>query len=328
MTFRVTRPLNASVPALELRNVTKRFTLKRSGMWFPEYVEHIAVDNISLEVPKNEIVGLVGESGSGKTTTGLMAMRLVELTSGEIFVNGTDISTMDHKQLKPFRRQMQIVFQDSYSALDPMMTLADIISEPLHIHGLLSAKERTRTALKSLERVGLDETYGQRYSHELSGGQRQRVAIARALILQPTVLVADEPTSALDVSVKAQIINLLKDLQEDMGLSILFISHDLSVVRTLCDSVAVMYCGRIVERALTAQIFDDPKHPYTRSLLDAIPVTNPRDRSQRTFVSAQELDAAVPRFTASELTGKFVQNAQPQLVEVKPGHYVEAIVTT
>jgi oligopeptide/dipeptide ABC transporter ATP-binding protein len=323
-------------PALELKNITKRFALRGSGMFARQNGEHLAVDNVNLVVPKNKILGLVGESGSGKTTTGLMAMRLVEPSSGEILVNGTDISTLDHKGLKPFRRQMQIVFQDSYSALDPMMTLADIIAEPLLIHGILTSGERTRLALEWLERVGLDETYGGRYSHELSGGQRQRVAIARALILKPSVVVADEPTSALDVSVKAQIINLLQDLQEELGLSILFISHDLSVVRTLTDTVAVMYRGRIVERAQTEQIFDNAQHPYTRALLDAIPVDNPRDRRERIFVSAADLDAATPRYSVSDLAARnsggsakeYVQGTKPQLVAIKPGHFVEATVTS
>ena len=173
---------------------------------------------------------------------------------------------------------MQMVFQDSYSALDPMMTLSQIVAEPLHIHGLMTPRQQTQLALDWLEKVGLDRSFGQRYPHELSGGQRQRVAIARALILGPTVLVADEPTSALDVTVKAQIIGLLKKLQQEMGLSMLFISHDLSVIRSLTDTVVVMYRGRVVEQAPTATLFATPRHPYTRALLDAIPATNPRER--------------------------------------------------
>ena len=181
---------------------------------------------------------------------------------------------------------MQMVFQDSYSALDPMMTLSQIVAEPLHIHGLMTPRQQTQLALDWLEKVGLDRSFGQRYPHELSGGQRQRVAIARALILGPTVLVADEPTSALDVTVKAQVIGLLKKLQQEMGLSMLFISHDLSVIRSLTDTVVVMYRGRVVEQAPTATLFAKPRHPYTRALLDAIPATNPRERRQRTFLKA------------------------------------------
>jgi ABC-type microcin C transport system duplicated ATPase subunit YejF len=222
---------------------------------------------------------------------------------------------------------MQVVFQDSYSALDPMMTLTEIITEPLDIHGLSPGRQRLEMALGWLEKVGLDRSFGSRYPHELSGGQRQRVAIARALILEPSVLVADEPTSALDVSVKAQIIGLLKDLQREMGLSMLFISHDLSVVRSLTDTVVVMYRGRVVEQAPTATLFENARHPYTRSLLDAIPVTNPRGRRQRTFLKPADIEAGTPRFAAHTLAGAVSPGDSPQLVPVAPGHLVEAIVT-
>jgi ABC-type oligopeptide transport system ATPase subunit len=298
-------------PALELRNLSKTFTLPVRGGWRTTYADHPAVQDVSLSLPPNGILGLVGESGSGKTTTGMLAMRLVEPTSGQILVDGTDITTMDHTALKPFRRKMQVVFQDSYSALDPMMTLGQIVAEPLHIHAIGTASDQTEQALAWLYRVGLDRSYGNRYPHELSGGQRQRVAIARALILRPTVLVADEPTSALDVSVKAQIINLLLDLQIEMGLSILFISHDLSVVRSLTDRVAVMFNGRVVEQAPTEAIFTDARHPYTRSLLDAIPVLNPRLRRIRVFA---------PRDSFSAPPGA-------HLITVAPGHMVEATLT-
>jgi ABC-type microcin C transport system duplicated ATPase subunit YejF len=222
---------------------------------------------------------------------------------------------------------MQVVFQDSYSALDPMMTLAQIVAEPLHIHGIGTAAEQKASALELLERVGLDRRYGSRYPHEISCGQRQRVAIARALILKPTVLVADEPTSALDVSVKAQIINLLLDLQKERGLSILFISHDLSVVRALTDQVVVMCDGRIVERAATEAIFTSAQHPYTRALLDAIPVLNPRDRRMRSFQTREQINAAIPRVKASEMKVKAEPSSLPQLVATQPDHFVEAIVT-
>ncbi len=311
-----------TAPALELRNLTKTFHLRQRGGLFARSTEHPAVRNVNLSLPRNAILGLVGESGSGKTTTGMMAMRLVEPTSGQILIDGADITDFGHAALKPYRRKMQVVFQDSYSALDPMMTLAQIIAEPLHIHGLGTASEQTERALALLDRVGLHRSYGQRYPHELSGGQRQRVAIARALILQPTVLVADEPTSALDVSVKAQIINLLLDLQQEMGLSILFISHDLSVVRSLTDSVAVMFNGRIVEQAATETIFSDARHPYTQGLLSAIPVLNPRERRARTFLSRAEIEAAIPRLPG----GSAAASPLPQLVEVAPGHRVEAIL--
>ena len=318
--------IDPTTPALELRNISKTFTLPVRSGWRTTHADHPAVQDVSLTLPRDAILGLVGESGSGKTTTGMMAMRLVEPTSGEILVDGIDITTMDHAALKPFRRRMQVVFQDSYSALDPMMTLAQIVAEPLHIHRIGTAAEQTDQALGWLQRVGLDRSYGNRYPHELSGGQRQRVAIARALILRPTVLVADEPTSALDVSVKAQIINLLLDLQAEMGLSILFISHDLSVVRSLTDRVAVMFNGRVVENAPTEAIFTDPRHPYTRSLLDAIPVLNPRLRRTRTFLSRESLAASTPRLTAADLIAPAASGSAPQLVSVATGHLLEAII--
>jgi peptide/nickel transport system ATP-binding protein/glutathione transport system ATP-binding protein len=314
-------------PALELRDLSKIYTLKRRGRVFSVPVDFHAVRRVNLTLPRNKIVGLVGESGSGKTSTGMMALRLIEPTTGQILVDGTDISGLDQQALKSHRRRMQVVFQDSYSALDPMMTLTQIITEPLHIHGLMTERERTDLALDWLERVGLERSFGQRYPHELSGGQRQRVAIARALILGPSVLIADEPTSALDVTVKAQIIALLKDLQRDLGLSILFISHDLGIVRSLTDTVIVMYRGRVVEQAPTATIFDDPRHPYTRALLDAIPATNPRDRRQRTFLLADDIDRAMPRFARGALHEHAEPSDQPQLVAVAPKHLVEGVVT-
>ena len=316
----------ATAPALELRGLAKAYRIKRRKGLFNTYGDFHAVRPVDIVLPRNKIVGLVGESGSGKTTTGMMAMRLTDASAGQILVDGTDISGLGAEHLKSFRRRMQIVFQDSYSALDPMMTLTQIIAEPLHIHGVGTTREQTEKALGWLERVGLPRSFGNRYAHELSGGQRQRVAIARALILGPTVLVADEPTSALDVTVKAQIIGLLKELQAEMGLSILFISHDLSTVKSLTDSVVVMYRGRVVEEAPTARIFSDPQHPYTRALLDAIPATNPRDKRERTFLAAEQLEAATPRYTVIQ-TG-LAPNATPRLITIAPNHRVEAIVTT
>ena len=308
-------------PALELRNLSKDFRLPGGG-WFAAPRTVTAVRDVSLTLPPNAILGLVGESGSGKTTTGMLALRLTEPTSGQIVLNGQDITTLPPAALKPHRRRMQVVFQDSYSALDPMLTLARTVAEPLHIHGIGTAKEQEEQALHWLARVGLDRRYAHRYPHELSGGQRQRVAIARALILKPQVLIADEPTSALDVSVKAQIINLLQDLQAEMGLSILFISHDLSVVRSLCDRVAVMWNGRIVEEAATETIFTAARHPYTASLLDAVPVLDPRARRLRNFPDRATLEQATPRLP----TPPGEQPGQ-RLTHITPDHRVEAILT-
>ncbi len=316
----------AEAPALELQGLSKIYQIRHRGL-FPTFTDYHAVRSVNLVLPRNKIVGLVGESGSGKSTTGMMALRLTEPTTGRILVDGKDISTLDKAALKPYRRSMQVVFQDSYSALDPMMTLSQIIAEPLVIHNTLPPQQRTELALGWLERVGLDRSYGQRYPHELSGGQRQRVAIARALILEPKVLIADEPTSALDVTVKAQIIGLLKELQRQMGLSMLFISHDLSVVRSLTDTVVVMYRGRVVEQAPTARLFANPQHPYTRALLDAIPATNPRDKRQRTFLKAAQIEAATPRLSRGTISEDLAPADLPQLVSIGPGHLVEAIVT-
>jgi ABC-type oligopeptide transport system ATPase subunit len=301
--------------ALELKQVSKRFS------------DLAVVDRVDLTVPSNSVVALVGESGSGKTTTGLVALRLVSATSGQILLDGEDITHLTPQQLKPHRRRMQVVFQDSYASLDPMMTLGEIIAEPLGIHGMGSRMERLEKAQNWLERVGLDASYANRYPHELSGGQRQRVAVARALIIGASVLVADEPTSALDVSVKAQIVNLLQDLQADIGLSMLFISHDLSVVRSLADEVVVMLRGRVVERAPTDRIFADAQHPYTRALLDAVPVVDPTKRRRRTFMSAAEIAQRTPVFRPSDIELQpLIDTAEPQLVALAGDHFVEAIV--
>jgi ABC-type microcin C transport system duplicated ATPase subunit YejF len=320
------RSADDGVPALELRGLKKIYQVRRRGRFRSQIVDVPAVQRVDLKLPRDRIIGVVGESGSGKSTTGMMAMRLLDPSAGQILVEGQDIAGLDAKGLKAFRRRMQVVFQDSYSALDPMLTLSEIVAEPLHIHGIGTAREQQQQALDWLERVGLERSFGSRYPHELSGGQRQRVAIARALILKPSVLVADEPTSALDVTVKAQIIKLLKDLQEEMGLSLLFISHDLSVVRSFTDSVVVMYKGRVVEQAPTARIFAEARHPYTRALLDAIPATDPRLRRQRTFLTAEAIAAAIPRLAQSELLVPAARQEAPQLVAVAPGHFVEAVV--
>jgi oligopeptide/dipeptide ABC transporter ATP-binding protein len=257
----------------------------------------------------------------------MVALRLTEPSAGHILLDGTDVTTLGPTELRPFRRRMQVVFQDSYSALDPMFTLWRIVAEPLHVHRIGSPREQRERAVDWLDRVGLDRRFADRYPHELSGGQRQRVAIARALILEPEVLIADEPTSALDVSVKAQIINLLMDLQAEMGLSILFISHDLSVVRSLCDRVAVMWHGQVVEEAPTQAIFTAPRHPYTRTLLDAIPATSPRDRRTRVFRSRAEIEAEVPRLLGASLPGRPPAAPEPVLVEVAAGHLARVVVT-
>ncbi len=313
-------------PALQLCGIEKTFALRSGSILNRKRTEVRAVRDMNLVLERNSIMGLVGESGSGKTTTGMMALRLIEPTSGRIRLEGEDITEYGHQEMKEARRRMQVVFQDSYSALNPMLTLRQIVAEPLLIHGAGGATERNALALEWLERVGLHRSFGSRYPHELSGGQRQRVAIARALILQPAVLIADEPTSALDVSVKAQIINLIQDLQNEMELSVLFISHDLSVVRSLTDRVAVMFNGRVVEEADTETIFSGARHHYTRSLLDAIPVMDPRARPRRRFMSREEMEEKVVTLRASETDGPARPSGERRLVEISKNHRVEARV--
>ncbi|OAE55112.1 peptide ABC transporter ATP-binding protein [Achromobacter xylosoxidans] len=234
-----------------------------------------AVDGVSFDVPRNTIVGLVGESGSGKTTTGRALLRLFAPTAGRIVFDGQDITTLNEKQMLPWRRRMQIVFQDPYASLNPRMTVAEILGEALDTHKLAQHR-RAELIGELLERVGLNADHSRRYPHEFSGGQRQRIGIARALAVEPDFIVADEPVSALDVSVQAQVLNLLQDLQRDLGLTMLFVAHDLAVVDYLCDDVVVMYLGRVMERGPTSEVYARPRHPYTRALLSAAPVPDPR----------------------------------------------------
>lgn len=262
-------------PVLEVRGLKKHFAKNSLFPWKKPASAVRAVDGIDFSLQRRQTVGLVGESGCGKTTTGRLIVRLEDPTEGQILVDGTDVASLDGKELKQHRRQVQMVFQDPYASLDPRMTIRDSIAEPMTIQGIGSRAERYERVADLMQQVELDPTLGARLPRQLSGGQRQRVGIARALALSPSVIVADEPTSALDVSVRAQVINLLKDVQEETGLSFLFISHDLSTVRYISDHIAVMYLGKIVEQAPAEELFDQPLHPYTRALLSAVPIPDP-----------------------------------------------------
>ena len=314
--------------ALELKNVSKIYSETKNITNFLSKNDDkfVAVDNVSFFLETNKVLGLVGESGSGKSTCALMAMKLLEATEGNILINNNNITNLNLQELKKYRKEMQIVFQDSYASLDPMMTISKIIIEPFVIHKMYSNNERNEIALELLEKVGLNKTYSNRYPHELSGGERQRVSIARALALKPKILVADEPTSALDVCVKAQVINLLQDLQDEMGLSILFISHELNVLRSLADTITVMYRGRVVEEAPTEEIFSNPIHPYTKSLLEAIPKLDPSLRKRRAFINDSFIQSNIPKFNLTDVNLVSKNNSKISFVEIENNHFVEAQV--
>jgi len=256
---------------LELRDLTKVF----SGQGKPTIR---AVDGVSLFIPEGATFGLVGESGSGKSTLARLIPRLIEPTSGEIIYQGKPLQHLSEREMRLYREQIQIVFQNPFSSLNPRMTVRQLIGEPLIVHGLASGKALDERVREMIQLVGLQEEHARRFPHEFSGGQRQRIGIARALILRPKLLILDEPTSALDVSVQAQILNLLIDLQNELGLTYLLISHDLSIVRYLCDQVALMYLGKIIEEGSMTQVFNRPLHPYTRALLGDVPSTDPDQR--------------------------------------------------
>jgi oligopeptide transport system ATP-binding protein len=279
-------------PLVEVKNLRKEFA-RRTGL-FGVASRVAAVNSVSFAIDQGETFGLVGESGSGKTTTGRCMLRLIEPTSGEVLFRGENVLSFSADRMRRARRDMQMVFQDPYSSLNPRMRVSAIVEEPLAIHGIGSKAERRTRVDELLTRVGLDPALKTRYPHEFSGGQRQRIGLARALALNPSFIIADEPVSALDVSIQAQVINLLLDLQSELGLTYLFIAHDLHLVRHVCSRVAVMYLGRIVELATTAQLFDSPQHPYTRALLSAVPEPDPAIKPQRIVLDPKSFNPDAP----------------------------------
>ena len=268
--------MTSAVPdfLLEVKNLRKHFSAKK-GWPFAESKSVKAVDDVSFNLRPGEVVGLVGESGSGKTTVGRSVLRLVEPTSGSIRFNGAEVTELSSKEMRNLRKDMQIIFQDPFASLNPRKTVGQIIGSALDIHNLSLGAARLPRIVQLLERVGLSASQLQRYPHEFSGGQRQRIGIARALAVNPRFIIADEPVSALDVSIQAQVINLLQDLQRELGLTLLFIAHDLSVVEYISDRVIVMYLGRIMEIAPSRELYTNPRHPYTQALLSAVPVPDP-----------------------------------------------------
>jgi oligopeptide transport system ATP-binding protein len=273
--------MNGGGALLQVRNLVKQFPIKR-GLIIERTVDHVnAVDDVSFDIHRGRTLGLVGESGSGKSTTGYCVLQVLRPTSGSVVFDDRELTGLSGEELRKMRRRMQLVFQDPHASLDPRMTVGDTVEEPLVVHKVASRRERRARVRELLDTVGFDPSFTNRYPHEFSGGQRQRIGIARALALSPDLLVLDEPVSALDVSIQAQILNLLKDLQGEFGLTYLFIAHDLAVVRTMSDQIAVMNKGKIVEHGVAEEVYKQPRDRYTQELLSAVPVPDPRKMKER-----------------------------------------------
>ena len=312
---------------LEVKNLCKYFPVDKGMFAKKSYVK--AVDDVSFTIKRGETLGIVGESGCGKTTTGRTILKLYEPTSGQIIFNGEDITNYSEKKMVSLRKNMQMIFQDPYASLNPRMTVGDIIGEAIDIHGLYKGEEREKRIRFLLDKVGLNGSHINRYAHEFSGGQRQRIGIARALAVQPDFIVCDEPISALDVSIQAQVINMLEELQEEMGLTYLFIAHDLSMVKHISTHIGVMYLGKMVEKGPSDDVYMKPKHPYTQALLSAVPIPDPKEaKSNKRIVLGGDIPSPIDPPPGCRFKGRcrhampICSEISPELKEVEEGRFV------
>ncbi|AKS37345.1 peptide ABC transporter ATPase [Anoxybacillus gonensis] len=313
-------------PLLQVKGLKKYFPIT-AGLFNKQIGQVKAVDDLSFVVYRGETLGIVGESGCGKSTTGRMLMRLIEPTEGSILFEKEEVTKLSPQQLRKVRRDMQMIFQDPFASLNPRHTVEKILEEPLIVHGIGSKEERRKKVREMLEVVGLSSYHAKRYPHQFSGGQRQRIGIARALMTKPKLIIADEPVSALDVSIQAQVLNLLEDLQKEFGLTYIFIAHDLGVVRHISDRVGVMYLGRMVELASSEELYRHPKHPYTKALLEAVPIPDPEYKKEKQLLTGDLPSPSNPPtgcafHTRCQACMDICKTTKPEWKEVGNGHYV------